>query len=1276
MRAIWFAIVFLLALPFTAAAQDDRDALTAFLEDNLSGAGRQVTVTGFSGAFSARAEMESLSIADSEGVWLTLNNVVLDWSRASLLRGVVDITELLADEVIVARKPIAEATGVPAPEATGFALPELPVSVSIKKLVAKRIQLGPSILGQSFEGSLEASANLEGGQGNAELRLLRTDAGPNASLGLKAGYANMSRELAIDLELTEDPGGIAATLLDLPGTPSVTLTIAGAGPLDDFAAKMDLRTDGAERLRGDVTLKGQEGGAQKFQLALDGDIAPLFLPDYAAFFGSAVGLKAEGLRSQSGQVDLTALRLNTRALVLDGAATIAADGLPQRFSLVGRLGLPDGTPVLLPLGGGGEARVASVDLKIGFDAAKGDGWFAAISLTGLQRDDVALAQASMTGSGRINRRAGKGGPIVGGTVKFDAQGVMPRDRAIAEALGSDFDGKLIFDWQKGGVGLRIGRLELFEAGYNIVTSARIGDVESGFRLRGSVDARYEDLSRLSSLAGRKIGGAGTLSISGQANPLGGEFDAAGRVSGSDIRVGVAEVDNLLTGASTIEFAVGRSTKGTFLRKLDINAQDLTVAVSGKLASGGSDLKGTLRFANLETLGPDYRGSLTADATFSGTPTLGRITLDGLAEGLMIGQRQADALTSGQSRLSIEIGLRGNRLEIAKAEIGNAQINAALLGYYDPIGSDLTANIALPSLTPLGVNYHGALSMQVKATGTADVGRVEFAGQGNDLALGNTEADRLLAGQSTLQAAVNFRNRRLVIESATLSNPQITADATGRITDDVRRVQLQAKLTNLALLVPDFPGVVSIAGTLSEGGDGITLDLAGTGPGGIDARVSGRLAANMRSADLAISGTAQAALADAFLGERSISGQTQFDLRLNGPLELSSLSGRATLSNGRFSAPNLPFGLQEIQSSVTLGANAAQLSMTSSPSTGGTFGVEGRIGLAAPNIADLRIGLRNIILKDPELYEVLLGGEVTVQGPLQGGAEIGGAIQVREAELRVPSSSFATIGSVPGLKHKNEPARVQATRAKAGLFDLGAASENGNAARPFRLNLVIDAPSHIFLRGRGIDAELGGRVTLSGTTENVIPSGSFDLIRGRLDILGKRLVLDEAHLRLQGGLIPHLNIIATNESDDVTTSVVITGRADEPEISFQSMPDLPQEEVLARLLFDSGLQNISALQAAQLASAVATLAGKGGEGIVGRLRKNFGLDDLDLASDAEGNLTLKAGKYISKRVYTEVEVDQQGRSKISLNLDMKNATARGSVGADGQAGIGIFVEKDY
>ena len=53
-----------------------------------------------------------------------------------------------------------------------------------------------------------------------------------------------------------------------------------------------------------------------------------------------------------------------------------------------------------------------------------------------------------------------------------------------------------------------------------------------------------------------------------------------------------------------------------------------------------------------------------------------------------------------------------------------------------------------------------------------------------------------------------------------------------------------------------------------------------------------------------------------------------------------------------------------------------------------------------------------------------------------------------------------------------------------------------------------------------------------------------------------------------------------------------------------------------------------------------------------LRKSFGLDDLDVTTSDEGGAALKAGKYISENVYTEIEVDQDGKSQINLNLDLR------------------------
>ena len=208
-------------------------------------------------------------------------------------------------------------------------------------------------------------------------------------------------------------------------------------------------------------------------------------------------------------------------------------------------------------------------------------------------------------------------------------------------------------------------------------------------------------------------------------------------------------------------------------------------------------------------------------------------------------------------------------------------------------------------------------------------------------------------------------------------------------------------------------------------------------------------------------------------------------------------------------------------------------------------------------------------------------------------------------------------------------------------------------------------------------ELGGGFRIQGTARNAIPIGNLQLIRGRVDLLGSRFNLTEGLVELQGSLIPVIRLVAETERDEITTRIIIDGEVRDPDITFESSPELPQEEVLSQLLFGRGLDSISPLQAAQLANAIAVLAGRGGDGIISNLRESAGLDDLDLTTDDEGNIELRAGRYLSENVYTDVSVGEGGRSSINLNLDItQSLRARGSVGSDGGSSLGVFFERDY
>lgn len=1153
------------------AQEDDRDFLTAFLEDSLSDAGRQVVVTGFAGALSSRATIEQLTIADDQGVWITLNGVVLDWSRSALLSGELNVSELTAQEIIVTRVPDT-GDGAPSPEASGFSLPDLPVSISVDRVAAERIELAEAVLGQPVTGTLESSVQLSGGEGQARLDLLRTGEGPDGRITLDASYSNETRVLGLDLVAEEEAEGIVVSLLDVPGSPSASLRVAGEGPIDDFLASVTLATDGADRLQGTVEIMAAEPSGHRLLADVTGDLAPLLAPDQLEFFGTEVALKLDARRAASGRTSVDRFDLTTRSLTVGGTAEIAADGLPEWFDVTGTLASPDGAPVAVPFVA--ETKIARADFHLRTQRGQ-DGWSGEVSLQGLDRPDLKLGRAELAGSGRIGRTPA--GNSFGGTLRLAASGIAPSDPDLAQALGTEIAGSLRMFFQEGANALQISDIRLEGAGLTGTGAVRIEGLEDAFLASGRMTVAAEDFARFSGIAGRQIGGSGTLVASGSASRLSGFFDLDLAFDGSGLRLDIPQLDRLLSGRSTLLASVRRDEGGTALRRLELAAGGLIAKAEGTLATEGWNLAAALQLDDLSALGPEYGGALALEGSLTGLPQDGRLQLTG----------------SGQS-----------------------------------------------------------------------------------LRVGNATADKLLAGDSRLELDLGVRDGALQVRSARLANPQLSASARGEIADDLRRIELEARLANLGLIVPDLAGPLTFSGTATQDATGYAVDLQGSGPGEIRATVAGRIANGFGSADLAIRGSGAAELANLFIAPRSASGTIGYDLQLQGPLTLESLSGRVTLSDGRVTDPNLGLALQGVEAIGSLQGGALQIQATSGLSSGGRLRVDGPIQLTGGRNADLTLTLDSLRFYDPELFDTRVSGSLALRGPLAGGALLSGALRLSETEVRVPSSGFSSAAALLDIDHAREPGAVRETRRKAGL--LGGNGQGSRVqARPIGLDVTISAPAQVFIRGRGIDAELGGELRLLGTTEDVRPSGAFRLIRGRLDILGRRLVLSRADLTLEGSLIPQISVQASTESDGILSMVTVEGPATDPVVTFSSAPELPQEEVLAQLLFGRGLDKISPLQAAQLANAVAVLAGRSGEGLVGTLRRNFGLDDLDITTSEDGSAALRAGKYISENVYTEVEIDQDGKSQINLNLDLREGvTIKGRVGADGDTGIGVFLEKDY
>ncbi len=1276
MRRLWFACVLALTMGLAAFAQDaglpdadesDVGFLTRILQDSLSDRGRAVRITNFQGALSSRATFDEMTIADDDGIWLRITGGALQWNRAALFQRRIEISEISAARVDVLRMPVAPPSDELVPFRR-FELPELPVSVELGTLALAEVTLAPELLGQAVRAGVSGRADLAAGAGSATLALERLDA-VEGRFTLDAAFSNETRILSLVLEAVEAPGGIAVSRLNVPGLPSAELRVEGEGPIEDFAADIRLATDGAPRVQGRFELQtAQPGVQQAVALNLTGDLRPLLAEAYHPFFGEESSFTTRARRFEDGRLSLDALSVRTQTLLVDGRARIGTEGLPELIDLRGSLVDPSGARVLLPLAGA-DTSVESADLQLSFDAARSEDWELVLDLIAFDNGDFAVESLFMNGLGRITSQAfGEDRDTIDALVDFSTLGLSARDPDLGSALGRNVSGSIAFIWREGQPFLMPGFL-LEGRDYALQGRARL----EGGRVEADVRAAYTDISRLSGLAGRPLGGAVDAEVSGVFGPERDRFDLTGTLTGRDLTLEQPQLDALLAEDSLITLSALGADGQITLREFRAEAQTLTADVSGQVSAEVWDLSGRLRVADLSVLGAQYGGQVQADVTLSGAPDTAALDLTATGSDLAIGQPDLDRALRGETRLTLSGQRDGAAFDLTRLQLDNPTLTAQAQGRVDPGASVLDGSFALPNLGAVRPGFRGGVSGTAALREVGQDRRLSLSAETRDLAFGAQAADRVLAGRHIVQIDALAKPDLVLLERLAVDGPALSARVAGQLREGRPDLTLEARLADLALVAPGITGSLALSGQARDTGDAYALDLTANGPAGLNVTVAGTLSKTLQS-DLRITGSTDIALVNPRIEPRSVQGPARFDMVLRGPLQLGSLSGTATMDGVTVVDPRRGVRLSDLRARADLAGGQAQIDLSSQSAQGGSLTLQGGVDLVPPFNGSLQARLNALRVIDPQLFELSVSGNLDISGTLARGPALSGRLQFDSMELRIPRVGLTGPAYIPpDIQHVGESTEAETTRARAGIFS---GETHGRSRFPSPLDIEIAAPNRIFIRGRGLDAELGGNLRLTGTTADVIPIGQFNLIRGRLDLLGNRFALNEGFASLQGDFMPFVRLIASTEREGVNARIVLEGRANEPEILFESSPELPQEEIVSLLLFGRGFETLSLFQAAQLASSLATLSGRS-EGILERLRRNIGLDDLDVRTDEEGDTSLRVGRYLTENVYTDLEVNPQGDSEVSINIDLSpSLTARGQVNNEGRSSIGLFFERDY
>ncbi|HEV2268748.1 MAG TPA: translocation/assembly module TamB domain-containing protein [Steroidobacteraceae bacterium] len=1290
-------------------------------------AGR-VRIAGLGGTFPGTIDLASLQLSDPKGVWLSAAQISLHWSPLALLAWHLHVDSLEIRAVDVARKPVSTA----ATSSRSSSSSSLP-AVDLDRLDVGTLVLEPAAAGMA------ARLNIGG---NLHYRSMKDARGSliarrtNGTGDYEVTFGITSAATSARLKLEEPAGGPLEHLVNLPDLGALSVVASVDGPenaerlrLDAHAGQLSASAAGTVDLAGRaadlsylvsspamspkpglawrrVALQGRWVGSEAAPHATGVlDLEGLELTDGAQLGSLRANLAADGrlltLRATADGIMMAGSQpqlLQGSPLNLDATLHLDTAGRPLQMTLTDRLLDLDVKAVTEG------ARSATFNLQLRDLSALATPYHEDIrgtmSLSGkiAEQNQATTLEVSGTGALAGSSVASK---LLGADTRLHLAGTMTTATVDVDTLELSGRALSVSAWaaaERSGPGASTPGVQSVRAHWRVslpklalISPSVRGSLETTGTANGPLQSLTADVQAKAQLV---MQGAppGTVTASLQARGLpsapSAVIEANGSFAGAPLRL---EASLKRAGANTYHILIPRITWRS-------------VAVNGDLTSGRNLDKGRgslrLRVGSLADLQPFVKTRLggSINGTFALTPGAGggRANLDLVAHNVEASGVAGDGHLSAigpLNALRIELTAQSPNLQGSPANIeAGAQLNETKrvldLDRFEARYHGQTVHLISPSQ----VMFARAISVQnlrlaaqkaiIAADGElsptlnfrASIHHVDAALVDafvpNLLAQGSFDADAQLRGsKSAPLGRVSFRMTGLkMANTATQGLPAVNARGSGRLRGQV--ADLSAQLD---------------AGSVSR------LTMSGRAPLGATGTVA-----------LRIAGKLDAALMNSILetrGERA-AGTIIVKASVAGTAHEPQIRGMVQLANGDLRDYSEGIHLGDINARLVGNQGVLKIAHMTARAGPGQLSAQGTVGVLQPQIPiSVSLSAQHIQPITNDIMTANLDTHIQVAGTLRQRINVTGEIHVNHASISIPNGLPPNVATLDVIRAGQAPPPKSSSKLVIGL------------------GISLDAPDAIFVQGRGLDAQLGGRLRIAGTSDNPRVSGGFRMIRGTFSLAGTNLNFTSGKVSfngegLKGRIDPTLDFIAQSSvvyNGPTTVTLHVTGFADSPKIALSSNPSLPQDDLLGLLLFGKPASQLTAFQLAETGAALASLSGIGSGGGGGGSKWNpltwiksaFGLNTLSVGSASSSNggaagggsqtggASITAGKYVSKRVYVAATQTTNGSSQVQVNVDLSEylklqtrlgngtATAQGTTPEnDPGSSIGIAWQMPY
>lgn len=1260
-----------------------------------------------------------ITISDAEGPWLTIDRAVLDWSPFDLLGRRLTLDALTAETVSVLRQPAGGAEEESQPAASPF---PLPVDIRLDRLQIDRIELAEPVAGRTATLTANGKAVLprHGRAIDIALDLRRLDAPAEASAVLR--YDATSDRVEARLTASEPENGVIAGLLDLPGRPAVEATLNAEGPLDGLTARLTASAGPEIGIAADIAVSGSTDR----HVTLDSKVraGPLLPPELRPILAEELHILLDATVPAAGPVRIGNLTIR------DGPVEIALAGTADTVSLEFDLTATATGPLerYAPLAGIDLAGMLRLDAAVsGHPDDAGFDIMASIAGAALDGTPLPLlgGTSELTAAGRIRQQEGR--------LQLDHIGLA------GEGLTVDGNATLSEGFQTIAASLALDLPDMTEAG--TLAGIRMAGAASAFvTLSGSWPAGMTGEANLDWRNARlEDETLGTVTAALSLDRLAQDADTGAPVAEGRLRLEASPRGLAATGTTAFSFAANRlRLDGLALDSKALALQgDLAIDMERQLAAGrlkasSDDLATLAALAGQKQLNPSGSIALAVElADRSGRQHAG-LVLEGSALaadniGSIDALRLEAQLADVKGTPNGPVVLRTEGMEVAGQRLETLAIDADL----DPKGGDFslaaggpdlslesTGSIAVAETITLRLDRLDGdvhkLALALRQPVTLRYGPQLKEIEGLDLAIdqGARLAGAARLTDSAVQARMSLTGLPLSLAEKLELGPALKGDAALNVTlqgrPDNPTGDFRLRLSGIELddpAAPDLPPAsATLEGRLERGQLDATLALDRIEGARVEAQASLPVRLDLLAGEAVLPPdgplngklTAQANLSKITLlalalGEDRLDGRLTAGLDIGGTVRNPQLSGTAELADGRYmndmtgaTLQNIAFKIEGEGDSLTLHDLGAQ------DGAGGTLTGEGRVrfdGEGLPTV-DVRLRQDRLRILNREEGTAYASGTLVLENQAQA-LLLTGRITVDEADIRIPNRLPPSVTMLE-VREVNRDARtnIDAERRREEARQARARQQEDKAEGGFgpdlvRLDITIQIPGQVFVRGRGLDSEFSGRLEIAGTAATPEISGDISVVRGQFDFAGRRFVLDRGTIDLlpdpYGDLEIGLDILAVADVGDIQAQIALAGPVNRPDITLSSSPPLPRDEILSRILFGSSVTGLNAVQAARLAQTALELTGTiSSVGMVDDLRQSLGLDTLEVDGGDANGASVRAGRYLSEDLFVGVS-QGFGAESTALLLEYKvlpNLKIESRLGAASAGDIGLIYEKRY